>query len=95
MEYNETADNAARAMVDGEQTPDITFEEADPPIGGIRTWPQIRHTLPNKTEYTRKLTNLKTSIKKELKYTNKTATMKGVFGKLLQAARDTRTDFGI
>ena len=64
MEYNETADKAARAVMDGEQFPEITFEEADPPIGGLRTWPQIRHNPPNKSENTRKLTNLKVGIKK-------------------------------
>ena len=39
VEYNETADKVARAVVDGKNTPDITFEDADPPIGGLRTWP--------------------------------------------------------
>jgi hypothetical protein len=77
--YNETVDKAARAVVDGEHTPDITFEDADVPIGGPRVWPQIRHNPPNKPENTRKLTNLKASIKKELKNTNKTATTKGIF----------------
>ena len=50
VECNETTDKVARAVVDGEHTPGITFEEADPAIGGLRTWPQIRHTPPNKTE---------------------------------------------
>jgi ribonuclease HI len=50
MEYNETTDKAARAVVDGEPTPDIAFEDADPPIGGLRTWPQIRHNPPNRPE---------------------------------------------
>jgi hypothetical protein len=45
VEYNETADKSARAVVDGENSPDITFEDADPPIGGLPTWPQIRHNL--------------------------------------------------
>jgi hypothetical protein len=80
-------------MVDGEHTPDIAFEEADPPTGGLRTWPQIRHNPPNKQDNIRILTNLKSSMKKELKHSNKTATTKDVFGKLLQAARDTGTDF--
>ncbi len=53
VEYNETADKATRAVVDGEHTPDITFEDADPPIGGLRTWPQIIHNLPNKPKNTR------------------------------------------
>ena len=30
VKHNETADKAARAVVDGEALPDITFEEADP-----------------------------------------------------------------
>ncbi len=47
VEYNKTADKAARAVVDGENTQGITFEDADPPIGGLRTWPKIRHNPPN------------------------------------------------
>ena len=58
VEYNETADKVARAVVDGDHTPNITFEEADPPFGGLRTWPQIRHNPTNKVEHIRKLTNL-------------------------------------
>jgi ribonuclease HI len=58
MEYNETADKVARAVVDGENSPDITFEDADLQIGGLRPWPQIRHNPPNKPEHIRKLTNL-------------------------------------
>ena len=48
VEYNEMADKAARAVVDGENSLDITFEDADPPIRGIRKWPQIRHNPTNK-----------------------------------------------
>ena len=33
IEYNEAADTAGRAVVDGEVPPDITFDEADPPSG--------------------------------------------------------------
>jgi len=95
VEYNETADKEARAVVDGENLPDITFEEADPPIGGLRTLPQIRHNPTNIPVHITKLTNLKAGIKKELKHTNKIAATKGVFGKLLQTARDTGTDFTI
>ena len=36
VEYNETADTTVRVVVDGEHTPDITFKDADPPIGGLR-----------------------------------------------------------
>jgi hypothetical protein len=95
VEYNETADITPRAVVDGDNIPDITFEDADPPIGGLRTWPQIRHNPPNKPEHIRKRTNLKAYIRKELKHTNITTTTKGVFGRLLQEARDTGTYFSI
>jgi hypothetical protein len=91
VEYNETADKAARAVVDGANIPDITFEDADPPFGGLRTWPQIRHNPPNKPEHIRKLANLKADIRKGLKPANKRATNKGVFERLLQKARDTST----
>jgi hypothetical protein len=89
VKYNEPADKAARAVVGGKNTPDITFENADPPIGGLRTLPQIRQNPPNKPEHIRKLTNLKAGIRKELKHTNKTEATKGVFGRLIQEARDT------
>jgi hypothetical protein len=49
IEYNETADSTARAVMEEEAPPDITFDEADPPPnGGFRTWQQIRRTTPNK-----------------------------------------------
>jgi hypothetical protein len=95
VEYNETADKAARSVVDGENRPDITFEDADPPIGGLRTWPQIRHNPPRKPENIGKLTNLKAGIRKELKHTGITVTTKGIFGRLLQEARNTGTYFSI
>ena len=34
VEYNELADKAARAVVDGDKPPEIIFDEADPPNGG-------------------------------------------------------------
>jgi hypothetical protein len=92
VEYNETAN---QAVVDGENAPDITFEEADPPIGGLRTWTQIRYNPPNKPEHIREHRNLKACIRKELKHPNKTATTKGGFGRLLQEARDTGIYFSI
>jgi hypothetical protein len=58
-------------VVDGENTPDITFEDADLPIGGLRTWPPIRHNPSDKPKHIRKLTNLKDIIRKELKHTKK------------------------
>ncbi len=60
--YNEAADSAARAVVYREVSPDITFNEADPPVGGLCTWPQIRHITPNKPDNIHKITSLKTGI---------------------------------
>ena len=93
MEHNETADKAARAVVGGESLPNITFEEADPPIGGLRTWPQIRLSPTNKPH--QKTHQPQSRHTKELKHTSKIVATKGVYGQLLQAARDTRTDFSI
>ena len=49
----------------------------------------------NQPENVGKLTNLKAGIKKKLKHTNKTATTKGIFGRLLQEAKGTGTDVSI
>jgi ribonuclease HI len=94
IEYNEAADKAARQVVEGEATPDITFEEADPPVGGLRTWPQIRNTTPNNPDNIKKFTNLKAGIKTAIKETTYTKT-RGIFGDLLRKARETGTDFSI
>ena len=94
IEYNEAADTAARAVVDGEVPPCSTFDEADPPIGGLRTWPLIRHTSPDKLDTTKKITNLKTGIKMAIKETTPNIT-RGVFGALLKQAIDTGTNFSI
>jgi ribonuclease HI len=92
IEYNESADTAARAAVDGEVPPDITFDEVNPPIGGLRTWPQIRRTTPNNSDIILKITNLKTGLKKATKETTHNTKTKCT---LLQAARVTGTDFSI
>jgi hypothetical protein len=81
--------------VDGDATPDVIFEEADPLIGGLRTSRQIRKTSPTTLDNTHKITNLKTGIKKEIKATTKNILTKGVFGRLLHTARGTGTDFNI
>ena len=68
--------------MDGEVQPDITFDEADPPIGDLRTWPQIRHTSPDRPDTLKKVRNIKTGIKKQSYITPNTT--KGVFGSLLK-----------
>ncbi len=44
IEYNEATDTAATTVVDGEAPPKITFDEADPPIGGLCNR-QLSHSL--------------------------------------------------
>jgi hypothetical protein len=65
-----------------------------PPIGGFRTWPQIRNATPNKSDIIHKITNPKIDIKKAIKATKDNKT-KAIFGILLQEARDTGIDFNI
>jgi hypothetical protein len=83
IEYNEAADKAARAVVDGETTPDIIFDAAETPVGGLKTWPQTRSTTPTQLDTIIKLTNIKTGIKTTIKEAEYTTT-KGVFGDLLK-----------
>ncbi len=42
--YNDEVDAAALGVVDGTDIPNIIFTDADPPIGGLRAWLQIRTT---------------------------------------------------
>ncbi len=65
--------------MDGEAPPEITFDEAGPPVGGLRTWPQIRHITPNKPDTILELTNIKADIKTTINDTTYTTT-KGIFG---------------
>lgn len=62
--HNDEADTTARNVVEGHISPDIIFTDADPPMGGLRTWPQIQKqngdTPPNIT----KLANLHLSLRK-------------------------------
>jgi hypothetical protein len=82
-------------MVDGHATSDVIFDEVDPPVGGLKTWPQLRKESPTIPDMTQKITILKNDLKKEIKATTKNITTRGVFGRLLQIARDTGTDLNI
>ena len=77
--------------MEGEAPPNTIFDEADPPVGGLRSWPQIRRTTPNNSDTILKLTNIKTDIKKEIEVTNYT-TSSGIFGELLRKAREMGID---
>ena len=56
--HNDEADTSARNVVEGHKIPDITFTDAEPPVGGLRTWPQIRKTNKDSTSIIIKLVDL-------------------------------------
>jgi ribonuclease HI len=65
--YTDAADEGARSVVDGKTRPDITFTKADPPIGGMRTWPQIKTNKPVKSTQTIKIADIPSGLRKLLK----------------------------
>ena len=95
--YNDAADEGARRVVDGKTRPDITFTEADPPIGGLRTWPQIKMTKPYKSTQTTKIGDIPNRIRKLLKTNppNSRTSTTTTYGNILQHARDLGTDHNI
>ena len=66
--HNDEADAGARGMVDGDVLPDITFTSANPPIGGLRTWPLIRVTHVDNICGKSKLTSLHAGLRKKIKH---------------------------
>jgi ribonuclease HI len=62
--HNDEADTTARNVVEGHKTPDITFTNADPPIGGLRTWPQIRRNSKDTTPNVTNIADLHSSLRK-------------------------------
>jgi len=68
--HNDEADACARGVVDGGTLMDITFTSADPPIGGLRTWPLIRDTHDDNNCSKKKLTNLHAGLRKITKAQN-------------------------
>ncbi len=62
--HNDEANAAARGAVEGKTTPDITFADANPPIRGLRTWPQIRGTKKYTTPSIHNLADLHSSLHK-------------------------------
>jgi hypothetical protein len=84
-------------VVDGKKRPDTTFTDADPPIGGLRTWSQIKSNKPDKSTQTTKIADIPKEIRKLLKTkppiprTSTTTT----YNSILQHARDLGADHNI
>ena len=73
-------------MVEGTITPDITFTAADPPIGGLRTWPQRRTHHPDETPIIAEIADLHNGLRKIIKnkpYTGNNST-KTAYSHILQ-----------
>jgi len=86
--HNDTADAGARGVVDDDVLLDITFTEANPPIGGLRTWPTTLNPNPDTTTTTTKLLDLHTSLRKLIRK-HRSTTLKAtntIYNTILQTA---------
>jgi hypothetical protein len=81
-------------VVDGKKRPDITFTDADPPVGGLRTWPQIKINKPNKSTQTSKIADIPKRLRKLLKTKppNPRTSTTTTYNNILQHARDLGAD---
>ena len=87
----------ARGGVDGDTLPDIIFAFADPPIGGLRTWPLINATDADNKCSKNKLANLHADLRKLIKAQNH-ATYKPndtIYSNILRGAREKEADHTI
>ncbi len=84
-------------MVDGETLPDIIFTSADPPIGGLRTWPLINTTDADNKCNKNKLANLHADLRKLIKAQNHTThkPYNTIYSTILREARENGADHTI
>ena len=96
IHYNEVADEAARSIATGDAEPDVTFSAADPPVGGLRTWPLLMECKEDDEDVLTNLIDLKTDAKKNAqKATLVSLQPTTVFGRLLQRAKSQGADYSI
>jgi ribonuclease HI len=97
VEYNDAADEGARNVVEGQKKTDIIFTAADPPIGGLRTWPQTRTTKPDNTTHTTKIADIHNGIRKLLRTQTPQppAYLTTTYNTILQHAREMGADHNI
>ena len=94
--HTDDADTAARNVVEGHIPPDTIFTDADPPVGGLRTWPQIQQQNRDTTTKITKLANLRTGLRKLIRtHMPIGATNNTIFSQILQTARTTGSDHAI
>jgi len=95
--HNDEADAGARGVVDGDTLPEIIFADADPPIGGMRTWPLIKVTYADNNCSKSKLTNLHAGLRKIIKAQNHATprTNNTIYRTILRKAREIGADHSI
>jgi hypothetical protein len=84
-------------VVDGDILPDIIFTSADPPIGGLGTWPLIKATDAHNKCNKNKLANLHADLRKLIKAQDH-ATPKPnntIYSTILREAREKGSDHNI
>jgi len=84
-------------VIDDDVLPDITFTEADPPIGGLRTLCITHNPNPDNTTTIAKLPDLHTSLRKLIRKHRSTTlkTINTIYSTILQTARETGADHSI
>jgi ribonuclease HI len=95
--HNDEAGTTTRNVVEGIKKLDIIFTDADPPVGGLRSWPQIRKTLKDTPPTSTKLANLHTSLRKLIQtHTSNTIIAPGtIYNHILRESRATGSDHTI
>jgi hypothetical protein len=90
--HNDEADAGAREVVEEDTHPDILFTSADPPIGGLLTWPLIKVTHDDNKCSKSKLTNFHAGPRKIIKAQNHATsrTNNTIYIITLRKARETR-----
>jgi hypothetical protein len=98
---DETDTRARNIVVEGHKTPDILFTDSDPPVGGLRTWPQIRKASKDSPHIITKLADLDSSFRKIIRAhtSNPTHDKQAIYGtiysQILHKARTSGLDHTI
>jgi hypothetical protein len=88
--HTDEAGKAVRNVVEGHIERDLTFTGGDPPIGGPRTWPQLRTTNQDIITTSPKLSNLHSGLRKLVKkhISNNPTNPVTIYGNIPRKVRD-------
>ena len=96
--YNDAADAATKDVASQKMPANTVFDELDPPVGGLRTWPIVRTPSPSADEPDRisRFTNLRAEPAKRYKEaTLASVPTTSLYGSLLQQSRINGADHSI